>query len=782
MHAFYLRLSVFICGYFLWPGLAQAVVTRLTPLREALQGHELIFTVKVEKLDPDKPSAVLQVVEDLKGKASFKSLPIKLTADSYGQREKHTAKLLKRLAVDLPLVVFASARERRYTAFAYTNGTWFQIIGHRGDDGAVRWSFTHCEPYLRRTFKGTTAELEQVIRDGLAGKKAPPEPNENEPPGLGPEIENAKIQKPNSQSQAQFRGHSGQLFAVIPTFVILGPVALLATLFPVVFGGLALLMRRWLVLLSIASLDSTLYLAHAWLRGYLKGSWWGTMVALWSTLTVVSLLGVIWSWRRNRALAQLTVHPGATPARSEQVILWMVSLTGLVVVIFCLFKGTLLLPPWKESLAIWSVAWVGTIYTLGMRWLAARRPATEGIMLWALVIACAGLGFTSLPRDINENVKVLWTFEPAAQGAMISSPRIDGDRVYIAAVHSAGFSNYGAVYCLNRCGGQELWKFDNDGQMLQVFSSPCLAEGRLFIGEGLHENQGCKFFCLDAHTGKKLWEFETASHVESSPCVRDGKVFFGAGDDGIYCLDAATGKECWHFAQALHVDASPIVVGNRLFCGSGTSRAYKTTEVFCLNTADGQVEWRRPTDLPVWGSPIADGSQVFFGVGNGRFDQSAQPPIEPAGAVLCVEAATGELLWQAKARDAVLVKPAVDQEHVYFAARDHHCYCVDRQRGHVLWEQDLGSPIVAAPALLEERLYLVASAGRVCCLERRTGQLLWSFDTADYTQARPQLLSSPAVHSEPGEGKHLIYFGAELKNAIRSAAALFCVRASCPAP
>src|SRR5262249_28321071 len=111
----------------LWADTASAVITRLTPLREVLKSEQLIFTVKVEKLDPDKPPVVLKVVEDLKGKAPFRRLPVNLTADSYGQREQHTAKLLKRLAADLPLVVFASKREKQYTAFAYTNGTWFQI-------------------------------------------------------------------------------------------------------------------------------------------------------------------------------------------------------------------------------------------------------------------------------------------------------------------------------------------------------------------------------------------------------------------------------------------------------------------------------------------------------------------------------------------------------------------------------------------------------------------------------------------------------------------------------
>src|SRR3974390_3294005 len=69
--------------------------------------------------------------------------------------------------------------------------------------------------------------------------------------------------------------------AIIPTFILLGPIALLAALLPVVFAGLAFFLRRWLVLLSIASLDSTLYLTYAWLRSHLIGSWWGSPAVLY---------------------------------------------------------------------------------------------------------------------------------------------------------------------------------------------------------------------------------------------------------------------------------------------------------------------------------------------------------------------------------------------------------------------------------------------------------------------------------------------------------------------
>src|SRR5207248_29185 len=138
-----------------------------------------------------------------------------------------------------------------------------------------------------------------------------------------------------------------------------------------------------------------------------------------------------------------------------------------------------------------------------------------------------------------------------------------------------------------------LWTFDDGGDMKQIFSSPCVADGRLFIGEGFHDDQNCKLYCLNAATGAKQWEFQTAGQTESSPCVADGKVFVGAGNDGVYALDAATGKQLWHFQRAnLRFGAGPAVQGKRLYIGSGMDRnrpeSPGETAVLCLDTDTGK--------------------------------------------------------------------------------------------------------------------------------------------------------------------------------------------------
>lgn len=172
-----------------------AFIQKLFPLKEFIDDSDFLFMAKVERVDPDKPSAVLVLGEHLKGKAPFTRIPINLTGD----KQRHTPQLLKRIAPDVPLVVGVKKQEDgKVMMLAFTNGTWFQVLGQTEGD-QTRWAFTHCEIYLRRTFKGTTDELKQVVSDVLSGKAKAPPPNAKEPPGFGPTIDESKDASKNRQ-------------------------------------------------------------------------------------------------------------------------------------------------------------------------------------------------------------------------------------------------------------------------------------------------------------------------------------------------------------------------------------------------------------------------------------------------------------------------------------------------------------------------------------------------------------------------------------------------------
>jgi outer membrane protein assembly factor BamB len=569
-------------------------------------------------------------------------------------------------------------------------------------------------------------------------------------------------------------------FAVIPTVFVAGPLALLAILFPGLCGGWLLLLRRWFILLSVLGLGSALYLAHDCFSAYCFDSWWESELALWIGVLLVTFTGTVWAWR---------VPPPANEGDARPRRPWRtwVPLTGTVAGAVGAFLYSFLHPDWLLRalasplvvLAVGVLAGLVHGFLLGLVWKRSRtRPcvATEAIVLAAM--AGVSLFFTTsfaLRWSAAPGPRPGWTFIAPDEGWIASSPLVVSHRVFAAAGLRNAWSPSGALYCLDRDTGERIWVFDNGGRMKPVLSSPCFSAGRIYIGEGFHQDFPCNLYCVDAANGKELWHFRTRSHTESTPCTANGRVYLGAGDDGLYCLDAVTGEPIWHF-EGPHVDSSPLVVNDRVYAGSG----YGTYEVFCLDADTGRPVWRVPVDMPAFGSAAVAGDQVYFGIGNGDLIYSAA---KPSGALLCLDARTGESIWRYDVADAVHAKPLVNAGDVIFPSRDHYCYCLNRASGRLRWKRDLGSPGVAAPSswaaspgAAGAEVYVLGSSGSVWCLDPRSGLPYWTYAVSESVFEDRPFISSPAVITErPGEaGRVRLYLGGSVGSLFRRPA-LFCL-------
>jgi outer membrane protein assembly factor BamB len=306
--------------------------------------------------------------------------------------------------------------------------------------------------------------------------------------------------------------------------------------------------------------------------------------------------------------------------------------------------------------------------------------------------------------------------------------------------------------------------------MLATASAPVLADGRLYVGEGMHGHFACHLYCLDPKSGGQTWAAETTDHVESTATVADGLVYFGAGNDGVYAVDAATGKERWRFSGDLHVDARPFVSNGRVFVGSGPSRLYKTLQVVALDAKTGTVIWRADTDVPAWGSPTASGGRVFVGLGNGRLMEGAKPPDTPRGAVVCLDEATGEQRWRFDAKDAVFQQPTVDGERVYFGSRDGNLYCVRAADGKRVYEVPMGGPVIAPPTVADGKVYAVTVGGHLRCLEASDGRELWAWDLKARVKHDPLVFG--AVRVVGGR----VYVAAEIQTGGGGSAGVYCLQ------
>lgn len=168
---------------------AEGLITYEFPLSKLVPDSNYIVMAKITTYEPNNKRMIVTVTDDIKGKLPFRQIPIVLEGDKQGKEHGHPAELMKRLAADLPVLMFILELENRYTSYVFTNGTWFEVKGKSNGTEAGVWDLTHGEPYLRRTFKGTTNELRKLV----SGKaKLLPPYDKSVPVGFGPEIGGGK--------------------------------------------------------------------------------------------------------------------------------------------------------------------------------------------------------------------------------------------------------------------------------------------------------------------------------------------------------------------------------------------------------------------------------------------------------------------------------------------------------------------------------------------------------------------------------------------------------------
>lgn len=196
----------------------------------------------------------------------------------------------------------------------------------------------------------------------------------------------------------------------------------------------------------------------------------------------------------------------------------------------------------------------------------------------------AHLGFYDSPAGASL-VGLAWRFPTG--GAVISSPAISGNRVYVG-------SGDGKLYALDRESGALAWTYQTDGA---IHSSPAVSGGSVYF-----TSRSGRIYALDAATGRLRWfratdpvlpfpwGHESGDHFISSPVIAGDQILVGAGDGGLYALAAATGRVNWRGWTGGRVRSSPAVSGQRVYVGSADGSLY------CFDLATGQRRWRFETD------------------------------------------------------------------------------------------------------------------------------------------------------------------------------------------
>jgi len=155
--------------------------------------------------------------------------------------------------------------------------------------------------------------------------------------------------------------------------------------------------------------------------------------------------------------------------------------------------------------------------------------------------------------EIGEHLPVIDTGVPGEGGDCFSSPSLNLDmgQLYIG-------SRDMFVYCLAiEPQGDGLDNdgdgiFDNEGELIwrspvdnEVYSSPSIHDGRIFIGSGRYATGGSpgSVYCFRESDGEEEWSISNNDGFLSSPLVADNKVFIGCNDEFLYVLNESDGGE-----------------------------------------------------------------------------------------------------------------------------------------------------------------------------------------------------------------------------------------------
>lgn len=197
-----------------------------------------------------------------------------------------------------------------------------------------------------------------------------------------------------------------------------------------------------------------------------------------------------------------------------------------------------------------------------------------------------------------------------------SSPVLWEDRLFI---HFDGF-DYQYVIALDQATGKTLWRTDRDvdfgtqdGDFKKAYSTP-----RVIEVNGRHElicPAAAWTQAFDPATGKELWRVKHGGiNVAAPPQFGHGMLFLSTGWSGDRLLavkpggtgDVTASRVVWRNKQGVPTRSSPILVDDLLFMVADKG------VMTCIDAKTGQTVWQERVAGEYSASPIYAGGHVYF--------------------------------------------------------------------------------------------------------------------------------------------------------------------------
>jgi len=365
----------------------------------------------------------------------------------------------------------------------------------------------------------------------------------------------------------------------------------------------------------------------------------------------------------------------------------------------------------------------------------------------------------NLPLKWSEAENIVW--KTAIHDRGWSSPVIFGKQVWLTSATKDGHKLY--ALCIDRDTGRiirDIKLFDVERpQFAHSFNTyasptPVIERGRVYVTFG---SPGTA--CIDTRTFKVLWQRRDleCNHFRgagSSPILFRNLLimnFDGSDHQFVIALDKRTGKTVWQARRS--IDFKDIEPGGKIAAEGDFRKAFATPHVALI---DGRWE------LISLGSKAAYSYDPFTGRELWRVEEREQhsastrpvighgmifyPTGFSAGQLLAVRTGGNGLItdshiaWRVKR--AVSNKPSIllIDDLVYVINDTGIASCIEAKTGEIVWQQRIGGEYSASPVYADGRIWLFSEDGKTTVI--RPGR---KFDLLAENQLEDGFLSSPAI-------------------------------------
>ena len=210
--------------------------------------------------------------------------------------------------------------------------------------------------------------------------------------------------------------------------------------------------------------------------------------------------------------------------------------------------------------------------------------------------------------------------------------------------------------------------------------------------------------CLDAATGDTIWEFDRQSAASrkfsfTTPVIIevDGKhQLISPASDVVQAIAPQTGKLIWQVKyDGYSLIPKPVYHQGLLYVCTG----YNTPWLYCIDptgkgdVTDSHVRWNIQRQIPHTPSLILDDGKIFM--------------ISDRGIGTCLNATTGETIWQERIGGNYSASPILNKGNIYFTSEQGDTTIVKAsEQFQVVAKNSLGQATLASFAVAEGVIYI----------------------------------------------------------------------------